>query len=803
MVSLTSVAFQEGFAVKLSSNNPKLVVPSSVKVASGQTAASFTATAREVSIDQAAIITAGSGSMTTSVTLNLVAPVQLAGLACSPTALSSGTASTCTVSLNKTTSIAAVVALGSNNSIVTVPAIVTVLVGESTANFEVIAGNVSSSQTAIITAVFNEVNQSATISLNVPTSASAGAVVFVIAMGSHNWVQPISQTSPSQVYGNPAAPYINSLVTPGDPNAAQVSYASNYQNVAAGIHPSEPNYIWAEAGSNLGVFNDNDPFSPGGAEQSTNQSLGNFLQTFGRSWKSYQEDADISVVTGLPLAKSLYTVPLSSQSGNFTSGMNPYNASYQYNYAAKHNPMLFFTSTSGGKNPNPTNRLAANYAPLQQLLSDLSGNTVARYNWITPDQYNDQHTALNGGFTYNGKYYTGDAANIAQGDSFLSILVPQIMASPAYKNNGTIIIWWDESEGGDDPGRTLGEIVISPLAKGNAYTNNIFYTHSSDLLTMQEIFGVGTCLRDACRANDLSDLFLPGSIPSAAKLQVSNTTLVYPGTANVSVCVTQATNTPATGIVRILDGINLVTDLLATLPLEGNGCANWYIKTGLTARTHALTAVYSGDSNNPPSTSNEVTVQVNPAPAYLSASCGNASFPFGYNYNCNVNVGSNAGSAAGTITYTFDGGAPVSLPLTNGSAQFSLVTPNAGPHTVVIAYAQQGNFAAAGPSTQNFTVAPALTQVQLTPSNYHPAAGRSFTLSASVTTYSDSIPGSGTVTFFDNGAPIGTGTVNAQGRASLTIASLPAAGYHSYQAQFGGTSNFVASTSGHVTISAR
>ena len=34
------------------------------------------------------------------------------------------------------------------------------------------------------------------------------------------------------------------------------------------------------------------------------------------------------------------------------------------------------------------------------------------------------------------------------------------------------------------------EIIISPLAKGNAYTNNILYTHSSDLVTLQNIFGV-------------------------------------------------------------------------------------------------------------------------------------------------------------------------------------------------------------------------------------------------------------------------------------------------------------------------
>jgi hypothetical protein len=40
------------------------------------------------------------------------------------------------------------------------------------------------------------------------------------------------------------------------------------------------------------------------------------------------------------------------------------------------------------------------------------------------------------------------------------------------------------------------------------------YTHSSDLLTWQEVFGVGSCLLDACNANDLSDLFVAGAVPA-------------------------------------------------------------------------------------------------------------------------------------------------------------------------------------------------------------------------------------------------------------------------------------------------
>jgi hypothetical protein len=91
-----------------------------------------------------------------------------------------------------------------------------------------------------------------------------------------------------------------------------------------------------------------------------------------------------------------------------------------------------------------------------------------------------------------------------------------IMASQAYQDNGAIIIWNDEDEGdnaGTDSLFSGAEIVISPLAKGNAYNSTISLNHSSDLLTMQEIFGLtGTHLGDAANATDLSDLFKPGAI---------------------------------------------------------------------------------------------------------------------------------------------------------------------------------------------------------------------------------------------------------------------------------------------------
>ena len=375
--------------------------------------------------------------------------------------------------------------------------------------------------------------------------------VFVIALENHDWTQPTTVPGGIQpIYQNPNAPFINSLVNGTavtyingrDVNISEhVSYATAYHNVLATasgsnphIHPSEPQYIWAEAGTNFGILNDDDPYkdSPPNA-QTTTQHLSGLLQQAGRTWKSYQEDIDLTTNIGklinLPLPANQWTVPLVGLSGVFGPGtyLNAYNDSTQYNYAPKHNPMVFFSDTNGGNNLTTSNPLASHYAPLQQLAFDLADNRIADYNWITPDQYNDQHSALSAGFAG----LTGDASQIKAGDNALSRLVPMIMASRAYKDSGVIILWWDESESdgepgdnGDDFNHTIGEIVISDLAHPNEnglpYASSIDYSHSSDLRTMQEIFhvkatgGSSPYLGDAANASDLSDLFAPGVIPS-------------------------------------------------------------------------------------------------------------------------------------------------------------------------------------------------------------------------------------------------------------------------------------------------
>ncbi len=392
--------------------------------------------------------------------------------------------------------------------------------------------------------------------------------VFVIALENNNWVQAdgaVSGGGQLQIFKNPNAPTINNWVNGTDAPVVingrqvkisqQLAYATNYHNALTSanpndaatlsglnphIHPSEPNYFWAEAATNFNIFNDDDPFAIDTSEADILNSRDNelhlsmLLTAAGRTWRTYQEDIDLTPASGqptntqgsalsnVPLPRSQWTVPLTSFSGNFASGFNQFNNSNQFNYAAKHNPMVLFNDTNGGNDATTANPLRLKYAPLQQLFLDLKSGDIADYNWITPNQHNDMHTALTGGFM---GLTNQDEARIKQGDEFLRQIIPVIMASRAYQDHGAIIIWTDETEpdtadaNPDDLKHTLTEIVISPDAHPNVngvpYASPVFYTHSSDVLTMQEIFHVTNpmILRDAINANDLSDLFAKGAIP--------------------------------------------------------------------------------------------------------------------------------------------------------------------------------------------------------------------------------------------------------------------------------------------------
>ncbi|MGI8840534.1 MAG: alkaline phosphatase family protein, partial [Caulobacteraceae bacterium] len=300
----------------------------------------------------------------------------------------------------------------------------------------------------------------AAVNLAVPGSAPAHRIdtVFVILMENHNW----TGDGKRDIKGNPAAPYINNTLLP------MASHAEQYFN-PPNNHPSLPNYLWLEAGTNFGILNDGPPAKN---SQTTPAHLVTLLDAAGVSWKAYLENT-----TGK-------TCPL-TDGGPIDPDGSPL-------YAVRHEPFAYFDDVTNNLDKHSASCIA-HLRPYGELAMDLNNNTVASYNWITPNLCDDMHDNCKGD-------------PIAHGDAWLSQNVPAILHSAAYKQGGALFIVWDEANKGDGP---IGMIVLSPFAKGHGYSNRIHYTHGSTLRTLEEIFGVKPLLRDAGKEQDLGDLFTP------------------------------------------------------------------------------------------------------------------------------------------------------------------------------------------------------------------------------------------------------------------------------------------------------
>jgi hypothetical protein len=197
-----------------------------------------------------------------------------------------------------------------------------------------------------------------------------------------------------------------------------------------------------------------------------------------------------------------------------------------------------------------------------------------------------------------------------------------------------------------------------------------------------------------------------------------------------------------------------------------------------------------------------VTLTVKPVPVNLTASCWNANFPYGADYHCGVYTSSTAGVPQGVITYQYDGAAPVTLALQNGTAQFVITRPPVGTHHVLISYAAQTNYAAANPVSETFTVTNAPVVVQLTRSTSY-LAGGNLTLTAAIQSWSAGPPNKiGSVVFSDGNKVIATVQVNASGIAATTLAASSLSnGSHTFRASYSGGPNYgMGSATATVTV---
>lgn len=293
------------------------------------------------------------------------------------------------------------------------------------AKFSVVVSNTAGDVTSTV----------ATLTVAPPQSIKT---VFLILMENHNW---------SSIKNSSEAGYINNTLLPLGAHAEQ------YYN-PPGNHPSLPNYLWLEAGTNFGVLNDDDPSVD---HQGSTHHLVTLLQRRNISWKAYDEDIS---GTSCPL-----------------SNVNL--------YAVRHDPFVYFDDVTDSGSATSANCIA-HVRPFAELAGDLQANTVASYNFITPNLCDDMHNC-----------------SVASGDGWLAHNLPTILNSQAYQQGGVIFITWDEGENGDGP---IGMIVLSPFVKAG-YQNSVYYDHGSTLRTIEEIFQVTPLLGDSANQTDLSDLF--------------------------------------------------------------------------------------------------------------------------------------------------------------------------------------------------------------------------------------------------------------------------------------------------------
>jgi len=316
-------------------------------------------------------------------------------------------------------------------------------------------------------------------------------------------------------------PFLNKL-------AARYGLADNY---FANTHPSIGNYFWMTTGQN--ITNDSNF-----AGTVTVDNIVRELNLSGKTWRSYAED--------LP-------------SIGYTGGD-------QYPYVKRHNPFAYLSDVLN--NPAQAN----NIVPFSQFAIDLANNQLPNYSFIIPNQYNNSHDCP------PSIPSCTNADKLTTADQWLQQNIDPLIASAAFRQNGLLVITFDESVDADtaNGGGHVITVVISSSAK-QGFQSNTLYQHQNLLRTVDEALGVSTHPGAAATATNMSEFFTttPNTAPLISSVSPTSgpaaggTTVTISGTgfavgATVSFGGTAATNVNVVGS----------TTITAVTPAHASGAVN-------------------------------------------------------------------------------------------------------------------------------------------------------------------------------------------------------------------------------------
>ncbi|MGO9788031.1 MAG: alkaline phosphatase family protein, partial [Solirubrobacteraceae bacterium] len=195
-------------------------------------------------------------------------------------------------------------------------------------------------------------------------------------------------------------------------------------------------------------------------------TLFNQLDTAHVSWKGYAQDLnnpDASGVThsqGASYCGAPYTSPgPAPTTTQAPTQPNPGSANATDQYVPKHFPFPWFDSLLDNPSDCNSARIANMFDPSNGLYHDLQKeSTTPAFSWISPNNCSDAHDAVCYGNNLSGGFANDNAIDAATkpnppinytgglyaSDLFLEHVIPEIEASPAFRDGGLIDVTFDE-----------------------------------------------------------------------------------------------------------------------------------------------------------------------------------------------------------------------------------------------------------------------------------------------------------------------------------------------------------------------
>ena len=273
----------------------------------------------------------------------------------------------------------------------------------------------------------------------------------------------------------------------------------------------------------------------------------------------------------------------------------------------------------------------------------------------------------------------------------------------------------------------------------------------------------------------------------------ANATSSYGDAVVFTVKVTSATGPVPSGMVTITDDTLKTTIGTATLTAGTTTISTSTLAGG----THTILATYNGDTSYIGGAIGTVVQTVNAAASTVGLTSSLNPSVYGQSVTFTATAGSSVtGARTGSIAFK-DGLTTLQMvTLNNGTATLTTSALVAVSHSITAVYTGDTNYLTSASAALAQLVSKGNTTTSVVSSSTPSLIGTSVTFTATVSAVAPSTgTPTGTVTFRDNGNAIGTGSLDKDGFAPFSTATL-AAGNHDITAVYSGSTNHNGSTSG-------